>query len=414
MTATTRQAPIDADVDPGPQPTSPRPATFGGGTVMQAAVAVAGAGNILFHVAATRQLEEGSYGNLAAANTILAALITVMAAVQMAAARAVAHHHHGLALARLFSRLTLAGAALLVLVAPIAGTAGDFLAVGGRGPMLLIAGWVLVELLLAATKGVLLAEERHHPLAAALVVGAAVRAGLAWPACALWGVSGALVVSVAGEAVTVALLAPVLRGRWRGPAQLTVPVRDVAGVALTEMGLWALPMAATVLAARELTGDGASGFGLAMTLGTAALFLPSARAAIAFPQMCVAADTAPMWALFRWCATYAAVCVAGATVAGPLVIPAVFGEAVTASTLTLAVVVTGCGALGLAQVCAAWLRAKHQRGSELAWVGAVTVVAVGSLLGTSPLALAATFTGATVAVTVGLAAFARLGATARS
>ena len=252
------------------------------------AVGVQSAGNLLYHAVVGRALTPDDYGALGAVLSAMTLVAIPLTALQTAAARTSATHGLGRATARRAVTTTaawfvLAGGALLAISPLVA----SYLRLPTTGDAMLLAPTLVVAGLLAVSRGLLLGVSKVGTVASSYVVGTGVRLavgiGLTWTA----GVTGALVGTLVGEVVALALLGVSLRRRPQGVVA-RVSVRDVLVAGGVVTGLFLFTTIDLLLARHHLPGWESGGYVAAATIGKTVLALPGAAVSVAYPRLVAA------------------------------------------------------------------------------------------------------------------------------
>jgi O-antigen/teichoic acid export membrane protein len=254
------------------------------------AVAVQSAGNLGFHAVVGRLLPADAYGALGAVLAAMVMLGVPLGTLQAAAATLVAEHGP----ARATTVRVLRAVALwstvpsgLVLVAAPAVRAYFHLAStldsAQLGPYLVVAA------VLAAARGLLLGDRRVGAVAATYLVGTGVRLGLGLVLVGPYGVSGALIGTLAGEGASLAIAIGALTRMAPGAVAaqaLRLPTVVRAAIAVT--GLFLFSTVDLLLARHHLRGGESGAYVAAATVAKTVLALPAAVMAAVFPRLVAA------------------------------------------------------------------------------------------------------------------------------
>jgi O-antigen/teichoic acid export membrane protein len=281
-----------------------------------AAVIVQSAGNLGLHAALGRILDADAYGALGAVLAAMVLLGVPLGALQTAAS-AVATT---VAARQTLGRVALWSVPVAAAVLACAPALRDFFRLDGWGSAALLAPYLLVSAVLATARGLLLGARRTGPVAASYLMGTVVRLGLGVALAAGWGVPGALLGTLAGEAAALAVAAWRLTPPRRRPAadrstpprvrtatgragprpagqerdggshpgreRLRLGAVGRAGVAVT--GLFLFSTVDLFLARHHLRGEASGAYVAAATIAKTVLAVPAAIMSAVFPRLVAA------------------------------------------------------------------------------------------------------------------------------
>jgi glycosyltransferase involved in cell wall biosynthesis/O-antigen/teichoic acid export membrane protein len=262
------------------------------------ALAVLNASNYAFHVAATRALGPGDYGQLASLLAALMVLSVPFAVVQTLVAKRAAALRPGDDPAQLAAGvlkallpLGLVGGAALAAASPLL---ASFLK-ATTPEVALLGPYAALSAILAAQSGILQGRLRFGALAWLTAVGVAARLGVGLGLVyAGFGVTGALLGTIAAHMVAVALgslLVRTPRSTWVSAWPSLQPFRGETLTALLSLGSFWVLAELDILLARHYLPDAVSGFySSAGLVARSLLFLPSALALVALPRFAAARD----------------------------------------------------------------------------------------------------------------------------
>lgn len=272
---------------------------FAGRFAAMAATGAIGASNLGFHILGSRVLGPASYGALGALLNLIILLDIPVSALQAAVTQAVAESPGPRLDARnLVARTLLGGSAAAAVVCAFTPIIDSFLHLSDPIPALLLGLWMIPVIQTATLQGILIGSRRFGASALSLSTGTGVvRVGLgAILMLSHPTVTSAMVATVAGQVITVAMamwpLRPLLRGP-RGLAQrLTVKSSDGILALAALGGVSSFGSCDTLLARHFLSPQGAGNYAVAVNCGRLALFIPSSIALVAFPEFARGGDTA--------------------------------------------------------------------------------------------------------------------------
>jgi O-antigen/teichoic acid export membrane protein len=376
------------------EPKGPAAGTSGGGFALAIAVGASSALSFGFHAVASRLLDPGDYGGLAALLALMAAAAVPITAVQAAITRSVAHdlargaRPSGLGLLRRTVGGALAMFGLAAAASPLVSHAVRLPAL----PAILMGAWLAASVPEAVMKGLLVGSGRLRPVAAAILSGALLRV-VALMAMRGWaGPGAAMAATVVAELVIVAVLAGSARraGLLTADGHRTNPGLGDAGRALNcQLALWLYAAMATVVARRSLGTADVGSFAAMATAGGACIFLPQAVATAAFPRFVADRRAGLLLAAVGLAAGVSLACGAVMCARPSLLFAVLFGRGYRPDAVTLALLVVHFAALGCLTVIAQHLVACRRRGAWALWAGLASAAALAAGLGHSPRALAA-------------------------
>jgi O-antigen/teichoic acid export membrane protein len=264
--------------------------SHGGLSLVVATMGVNGL-NFLFHVVISRLLGPAQYGALGAVLSVIAVLAVPLGAVQLAVTQAVvsAAGKKRMSLRGLTVKATLCGTGAMAAVWAFSPLIDTFLNLKSPYAVLAICAWIPLAVVAAVLQGALLGELRFAPVAfASFVGGGALRlAGGALLVSAGFGLEGAMVATVIGQAFTTASLLLVARrevfGRGLEPTRISMRAAALSIAALA--GYTTLTGIDVLLARHYLAPVAAGRYAAAAVAGHIALFLPGALVMVAFPRL---------------------------------------------------------------------------------------------------------------------------------
>jgi len=271
-----------------------RRAARGAAGPLVVAVGAQSAGNLGFHAVVGRLLPADSYGALGAVLAAMVMLGVPLGTLQAAAAAVVAEHGPAqattLRVLRAVGVWSLLPAGLVLIAAPAVGTYFHLASVLDSAQL---APYLFVTAILATARGLLLGEHRISAVATTYLVGTAVRFGLGLVLVISYGVSGALLATLAGEyASLVVAVAALSRGALGTSVAQSLRLSVVARVAVAVTGLFLFSTVDLLLARHHLRGAESGAYVAAATLAKTALALPAAVMAAVFPRLVAAWGTA--------------------------------------------------------------------------------------------------------------------------
>lgn len=263
------------------------------------AVAIQSLANLIFHAVVGRTLTPSDYGALGAVLAAMTLVAVPLTALQTAAARTSAAG--GLTRStswRAINRTFLLSLpAVLVLVA-LAVPIREFLSLHSTFDAAILAPTLLTATVIAVARGLLLGDGRSGVVAASFIVATVVRLGPGLVLAHYWGVTGALIATLAGE---VAGLAVVLWVALRAPtgALTRLTGSDVAKTGAVVAGLFAFSTVDLFLARHFLVGTESGYYVAAATIGKTILALPAAALSVAYPKLVAAWPSSHRFASLR-------------------------------------------------------------------------------------------------------------------
>jgi glycosyltransferase involved in cell wall biosynthesis/O-antigen/teichoic acid export membrane protein len=260
-----------------------------GGLSLVVATAGVNGLNFLFHVVISRLLGPAQYGALGAVLSVIAVLAVPLGAVQLAVTQAVVAAKKRMSLRGLSVKATLWGIGAMAAVWAFSPLIDSFLNLKSPYAVLAICAWMPLAVVAAVLQGAMLGELRFAPVAfATFFGGGAIRlAGGALLVSVGFGLDGAMVATVIGQAFTTAALLFLARrevfGRGLEPARISLGAAALSIAALA--GYTALTGIDVLLARHYLTPVAAGRYAAAAVAGHIALFLPGALVMVAFPRL---------------------------------------------------------------------------------------------------------------------------------
>ncbi len=251
------------------------------------AVAVQNLGNLLLHAVLGRALGPASYGELGTLLALLTLLTVPLTAVQAAASAAAAGRPRAAGDGRRFAVIAAWSAVVSVVVLIATPALVPAFHLGTFAEAAVLAPFVGVSILLATVRGRLLGHQRVGMTANTFLMSIGARFVLTVLLVGPFGIMGALIATLAGEAAALALgavaafrepVTPGESGPWLGGNDL---VR--AAVALT--GLFLFTTVDLFLARALLDPESAGAYVAAATIGKTLLALPAAALAAAYPRL---------------------------------------------------------------------------------------------------------------------------------
>ncbi len=264
-----------------------------GGLSFFVATAAVNGSNFVFHVLMSRLMGPSGYGALTALINVLMVLTVPMGAIQAAVtqaeAKAVARGQRGLNVGRLLWRSAAAGGAVALALVAASGWLAGYLHLGSAAAVVVLAVWLVPALTGAVVQGVLIGRMRFAPVGVGLLAGSGIGrlvlgAGLV---LAGGGVAGAVAASVAGQMLTTAVFAWVLRRdlvRRKDCVGGRLAVLDGLASVVALGGYWVLAGVDAFLVRHLLPAHEAGIYAAGATAGRIALFLPGAVAMVYFPK----------------------------------------------------------------------------------------------------------------------------------
>ena len=270
--------------------------SHGGWSLVVATTGVNGV-NFLFHVLISRLLGPSQYGAFGAVLNVIAVLAVPLGAVQLAVTQAVVSRagKERISLRRLTVKATLWGAGAMATVAVVSPLIDGFLNLKSPFADLAMGVWIPFAVVAAVLQGALLGELRYVPVAvASFFGGGALRlASGVLLVSAGFGLGGAVVATVIGQAFTTATLLLVARREIfaTGLDLIRISLRD-AVLSIAALAGYTMLTGIDVFLARHFLPPVAAGrYAAAAMAGRIALFLPGALAMVAFPRLVSAGRT---------------------------------------------------------------------------------------------------------------------------
>lgn len=255
------------------------------------AVAVQSVANLIFHAVVGRTLTPDDYGALGAVLSAMTLVAVPLSALQTAAARTssaggLSRGTAWFAISRTLLYVLPVAVVLLVLAGPIR----DFLRLDTYFDAAILAPTLIVACVIAVARGLLLGQGRSGVVAWSYLLATAVRIGPGLVLVHAWGITGALLATLAGE------LAGLLLVLWYSlrvaPGTVTrLTVRDVVKTGAMVAGLFTFSTVDLFLARHYLAGAESGYYVAAATIGKTVLALPAAALSVAYPKMVAAWPT---------------------------------------------------------------------------------------------------------------------------
>jgi O-antigen/teichoic acid export membrane protein/glycosyltransferase involved in cell wall biosynthesis len=359
----------------------------GGGLSFLLASGTVGLSNFIFHVVVSRLLGPDQYGALGALLNIVLVLAVPLGAVQAAVTRTVALRGRApIHLRTIANRAIVAGVVGMVVLAGLSPVIAGFLHLSSVTPVLVLALLLVPSVIGAVLQGALIGKLQFTPFAIAMVVGLGVSRLLFGVVLveAGWGVTGAMLATVASQVVTVGIVAWPLRRELRtdppGPAE---HIRLEHGMAMLFAlgGFWVFVGIDTFLARHLMAPHAAGLYAAAATGSRIALFGPAALVTLTFPRFAANHGRGPeakrLLVQTMIAVSSMGVVIAGLIVAlpGPLV-QTLFGKSFTGSAGTVGTLAVEAAILGLISLLLYYHLARNTLFAQLGWLGA-GVAAVG-------------------------------------
>lgn len=273
---------------------APRPGLAGRIVALAAplllSVVVQNVANFGFHAVVGRVLPAGEYGALGAVLAVMVLLSVPLTALQAAASAQVSSggwDDGTVRRTRAARRSPPSPRGWGVLLAT--SVVQDFFRLASSLDAAVLAPFVAVSVVLAIVRGLLLGDGRVGTVAWTFLLGTAARLALGLGLVAPFGVTGALVGTLAGEAVALAVaLVAVRRRRGSSPTAAPIGLRSVALAGFAVTGLF-LFSTVDLLLARHYLPDAATGaYVAAATIGKTVLALPAAAMSVYYPRLVAA------------------------------------------------------------------------------------------------------------------------------
>jgi O-antigen/teichoic acid export membrane protein len=269
------------------------PLALSGGLVFLLATTAVNVAHFLYHVVVSRNLDLGSYGALGALLGIMLIFAVPAGALQVTVIKEVASQRaanaDSIAIGPLLRQSALAGIATMLLLLAASPLIVTFLDLDSSLAAVLLALYAIPSALAVVPRGVLLGESRYRLVSGALLAGALTRLALGAVLSSSIGLVGAMAAIVIGDLIAVGAMLPAVRRVLDTSASPPVTFRWRHGITalLAFSGFWALAGVDTLLARFFFTPDVSGLYAAAATAARAALFLPAAAAAIAFPHFAI-------------------------------------------------------------------------------------------------------------------------------
>jgi O-antigen/teichoic acid export membrane protein len=366
------------------------------------AVAAQNLGNLLLHALLGRSLGPESYGELGTLLALLTLVTVPLAALQTAASAAAVTSGRARGDGRRLAAVGAwaAGATALCLAAAPAAISAFHLT--STFDALLLGPFVGISIVLAVVRGRLLGHRRVGVVALTFVVSIGVRL-LLTVALLPWGITGALLATLIGEAAALLLGAIVVfRAPWvQAVSRPWLTGGDLARNAIALTGLFLFTTIDLFLARALLDPASAGGYVAAATIGKTLLALPAAALSAAYPRL-VKVGTGPgrRGELLRsgGVVVGTALLAAAAVAAVPgLVVSLMYGEAFAGTESVVRVLALVAGSSALVSLMTYAQMAVRSPLAYLPWLGAALEVGLIAAAHDSSLAVAR---GAAVALVV--------------
>ncbi|GIJ46573.1 hypothetical protein Val02_34590 [Virgisporangium aliadipatigenens] len=293
-------------------------AARGAAAPLLVAVAVQSIGNLVFHAVVGRTLDADSYGALGAVLAAMTMLSVPVGALQAAASALVAGRRSALSTTyralRSVALWTAPAAALVLVGAP---AVQQYFHLDALIDAVLLAPYLVTTAVLAAARGLLLGHRKLGTVAGTYLVGTAVRLALGLALAAPFGVTGALVGTVAAEAASLVLAVMGLHpGASRDAPPRVLKLQTVTLAAAAVTGLFLFSSVDLLMARHYLHGDASGQYVATATVAKTVLALPAALMSAVFPRLVAAW---PREGRIRALASGAAIVVAPALLGGAVV-----------------------------------------------------------------------------------------------
>lgn len=252
------------------------------------AVAIQSAANLIFHAVVGRSLPAADYGALGAVLSAMTLVAVPLSALQTAAARTTAASGLTRATAwRAINRVALYSLPAVALLLLLAGPIRSYLSLPTMFDAAILAPTLIVATVISVARGLLLGGGRSGVVAASFLLATAVRLGPGLYLAHTWGVTGALVATLAGEAAGLALVLYFALGAPAG-GLTRLTGGDVLKTAVVVAGLFAFSTIDLFLARHHLSGTQSGFYVAAATIGKTVLALPAAALSVAYPKLVAA------------------------------------------------------------------------------------------------------------------------------
>ena len=342
------------------------------------AVLVQNIANFGFHAVVGRVLPAGDYGALGSVLAIMVLLSVPLMALQAAASAAVADGWDSRSVRRSLIRVTasalLAGALLL----PLTPTTQSFYRLAHPADAAVLAPFVAVSIVLAASRGFLLGDRQVRTTGWTYLGGTVVRFGFGVALVLRFGVTGALVGTLLGElaALVIALVAVARRAHGRALSSgLRAKSLLLSAGAVTGLFLFST---VDLLLARHFLPDNASGsYTAAATIGKTVLALPAAAIGAYFPQLVTAWGKRDLAVLRRAVVVVSGLALAGAAAiaAAPhLLLHLLFGEGFADTAALVRLLASIAGVTSIVSVLTYAALARRGWSVIVPWLGALIEV----------------------------------------
>ncbi len=364
-----------------------------GAAALAAAVGASSIFNFAFHGLASRSLTLADYGALAAVLALMTAAAVPIGAAQTALTRSAAqiisagNRPSG-------RRLLIQSLPLAIAIVGLATLCSPALASGLRitnaTPLLITGLWLGIVSIEAIPRALLIADNRNHSVAFALLASAGVRLVSVTMLAHLIGLTGAVTASIVGELASLAIVtaASSRRGLFDAHhAQVRITWPDAGRALSAQVSLWLLAAAAVLIGRRTLATSESGTYAAMATLAGACVFLPQAVATITFPRF--VADGS-LRLLFRATGVAAAVGVVCAAVlsADPVTLfRLMFGPEYRPNRLVFATLCAHFIGLGCLTVLAQYLVARRHAGVGSMWIALLAATVLGFRYGDTQRAL---------------------------
>jgi glycosyltransferase involved in cell wall biosynthesis/O-antigen/teichoic acid export membrane protein len=380
-----------------------------GGLSLVVATAGVNGLNFLFHVVISRLLGPAQYGALGAVLSVIAVLAVPLGAVQLAVTQAVVAGRKRMSLRGLTVKAAFCGIGAMAAVWAFSPVIDAFLNLKSPYAVLAICAWIPLAVVAAVLQGALLGELRFAPVAfATFFGGGAIRlAGGALLVSAGFGLEGAMVATVIGQAFTTVALLLVARrevfGSGLEPTRISLGAAALSIAALA--GYTALTGIDVLLARHYLAPVAAGRYAAAAVAGHIALFLPGALVMVAFPRL--AADKgegagARKVLIETFCLVTAIGLAAFAVLAAvpALVVSVLCGPSYLAAASVVGIVALSSAILGIIGLLTYFHVARHSMAALFSWAGIAVVSVLVALMHSGIEAIAVCMLAASVFVLV--------------
>ena len=253
------------------------------------AVIVQGVGNLAFHAVVGRLLDADAYGALGAVLAAMVMLSVPLGALQTAASALVVTHGLNWGTARqTLIRVALATMLPAVVVLACSPWLRDYFRLDSWTEAALLAPYLVVTAVLAAVRGLLLGYRQTRAVAVSYLIGVLVRLAVGLGLVLPFGVTGALLGTLAGEVAALAIAFSLLSPSADASVTGWLRLRAVGRAAIAVTGLFLFSTVDLFLARHHLR-DGASGaYVAAATVAKTVLAVPAGIMAVVFPSLLAA------------------------------------------------------------------------------------------------------------------------------